>query len=123
MIATVESPTLFDDASPVEFRQIPGYAGYRAGCDGTVWSCHKRGGAGGLGETWRQLRPAFHKRHGRFNYCVRVERRKVTRRAAYLVALAFHGPRPAGLEIRHLDGDRTNDRPDNLAYGTHQENM
>lgn len=40
-----------------------------------------------------------------------------------LVALAFHGERPHGMEVRHLDGDRLNNRADNLAWGTHAENM
>ena len=42
-----------------------------------------------------------------------------------LVALAFHGPRPvgpAGKEVRHLDGNKSNNRPENLAYGTRREN-
>lgn len=39
-----------------------------------------------------------------------------------LVATAFLGPRPPGLEIRHLDGDSRNCRVDNLAYGTKAEN-
>jgi transposase len=34
-----------------------------------------------------------------------------------LVALAFIGPRPNGQVVRHLDGDKKNNRPDNLAYG------
>lgn len=46
-----------------------------------------------------------------------------TLRVHVLVAAAFHGPRPEGLEVRHLDGDPTNNRPENLAYGTHSENM
>jgi hypothetical protein len=40
-----------------------------------------------------------------------------------LVAEAFIGPRPIGLEVRHLDGDSTNNAVDNLRYGTHAENM
>lgn len=40
-----------------------------------------------------------------------------------LVAAAFHGPCPEGLEVRHLDGVRTNNVPTNLAYGTHAENI
>lgn len=40
-----------------------------------------------------------------------------------LVCLAFLGPRPAGaLHIRHLDGDKMNNRLGNLAYGTPAEN-
>ena len=42
-----------------------------------------------------------------------------------LMLLAFIGPRPitkARGEIRHLDGDKTNNRLDNLVYGTVREN-
>ncbi len=39
-----------------------------------------------------------------------------------LVARAFHGDRPSGFETRHLDGDRSNNRPENLRYGTKSEN-
>ena len=40
-----------------------------------------------------------------------------------LVLLAHVGPRPVGACIRHLDGDVTNNSLNNLAYGTHSENM
>ena len=39
-----------------------------------------------------------------------------------LVALAFHGSRPKGADVRHLNGDQKDNRPTNLAYGTHAEN-
>jgi hypothetical protein len=39
-----------------------------------------------------------------------------------LVAEAFHGPAPEGMECRHLDGTRDNNRPSNLAWGTPVEN-
>lgn len=40
-----------------------------------------------------------------------------------LVCRAFHGPRPSPVhEVRHLDGDKVNGRPDNLAWGTPAEN-
>jgi len=39
-----------------------------------------------------------------------------------IVAAAFLGPRPDGLETRHLDGDQTNNAIGNLAYSTHAEN-
>jgi hypothetical protein len=38
------------------------------------------------------------------------------------VMAAFVGPRPSGLDIRHLDGDVSNNHLSNLAYGTHLEN-
>jgi hypothetical protein len=40
-----------------------------------------------------------------------------------LVARAFIGPCPEGLEVRHLDGVHSNNSLSNLAYGTHAENM
>jgi hypothetical protein len=40
-----------------------------------------------------------------------------------LVLMAFDRLRPDGMECRHLDGDPTNNRFDNLAWGTRLENM
>jgi hypothetical protein len=40
-----------------------------------------------------------------------------------LVAAAFIGPRPEGMEVRHIDGDQLNLSASNLAYGTHSSNM
>ncbi|WP_439621469.1 HNH endonuclease signature motif containing protein [Gemmata sp.] len=39
-----------------------------------------------------------------------------------LILEAFVGPCPLGMETRHLDGDRLNNRLDNLAWGTPAEN-
>lgn len=39
-----------------------------------------------------------------------------------VVAAAFHGPCPLGMQIRHLDGNRGNASSDNLKYGTPAEN-
>lgn len=39
-----------------------------------------------------------------------------------LVASAFHGVPTDGLECRHMDGNKTNNRAENLAWGTHSEN-
>lgn len=41
----------------------------------------------------------------------------------HLVLGAFVGPRPEGMETRHLNGVRTDCRLVNLAYGTQAENM
>lgn len=39
------------------------------------------------------------------------------------IALAFFGPRPEGMEVRHLDGNPKNNAISNLKYGTRSENI
>lgn len=40
----------------------------------------------------------------------------------YLVLTAFRGPRPKGMQCRHLDGNQMNSHLSNLKWGTPQEN-
>lgn len=40
-----------------------------------------------------------------------------------VVAEAFIGPRPTGMVVRHVDGNRYNNAASNLAYGTPNENV
>lgn len=49
----------------------------------------------------------------------RVKRRIVSR----LIALAFIGPCPDDHECAHLNGKRTDNRPDNLKWATPRENQ
>jgi len=51
-----------------------------------------------------------------------VNGRRPTFKVHHLVLLAFVGPRPEGMECRHLDGNKTNNRPENLCWGTSTEN-
>lgn len=73
-------------------------------------------------------------RHGRVNAPVlkgsidkdgyrRVCLHRRTIRVHVIVAEAFHGPRPEGMECAHLDGNPQNNQADNLAWVTHQENV
>lgn len=50
------------------------------------------------------------------------DRKVICRRIGYLVLLAFVGPRPAGCEVSHLNGIRTDDRLENLTWETKKQN-
>lgn len=54
--------------------------------------------------------------------CVRLSGAK-DRKVADLVARAFIGPKPDGLEINHKNGVKTDNRPENLEYVTKSENV
>ena len=44
-------------------------------------------------------------------------------RAAQLICAAFNGPCPDGMEVRHLNGNNSDDSAGNLIWGTHQQNI
>lgn len=104
----------------VEYRDIPGFEGYRAGSDGTIWSCWRNGGAKIPKGDWRILKPKKH---------IRSDHKYVTtkfRRDApvhQLILFAFVGPKPDGMECRHLNGKASDNRIKNLAWGTRRENV
>ena len=54
---------------------------------------------------------------------VRVGRRGRVMHVHALVAEAFIGPRPDGVQVNHIDGVKTNNAPSNLEYVTRAENM
>lgn len=108
----------------VEYRDIPGFEGYRVGSDGSVWTCWRKESTGlcglymAMSDTWKKMKPRKVK-----NGYLRVKIAKKTFPVHRLVLLAFTGPRPEGHEVRHLDGSRDNNHKSNLAWGTHIENM
>lgn len=103
-----------------EWRPIDGYAGgYEVSSDSQVRSLDRLDAAG-RPVRGRILRPARLQ-----NGYLSVALHDGTQRTHYvhaLVCAAFHGPRPEGAEIRHLDGDATNNVSSNLAWGTRSEN-
>ena len=108
-----------------DFRIIPSNPAYRISRSGKVQSRWKRIGQGRgkapklvLGETWHDLTCLT----DAAGYAVVALGRRRRGRIANLLLDAFVGPRPAGQECRHLDGDRSNDSLENLAWGTSAEN-
>ena len=90
----------------------PGFPDYHVTENGKVWSSKRRG-------QW--LRPATADR-GRKVYGLFTTKGLQTFFAARLVLETYVGPRPPGLICCHKNGDRTDDRLENLYWGTYYEN-
>lgn len=99
------------------WRVVPGYEGlYEVSDAGRIRSTRRRGTAGGL------LTHKVTKRGGYLTVSLLRGCEQTTRPVHSVVLEAFVGPRPHGVEIRHLDGDPTNASLANLVYGTRSEN-
>lgn len=106
--------------STIAYKLIPGFPYYRVGDDGSVWTRRVGGNRRRLGSTWEQMKPTPDDAgYLQTQLCPG----KVSRRIHTLVLLAFVGPCPEGMECCHGDGDKTNNRLNNLRWGTHSENM
>ena len=101
------------DAS-LEYRDVSGFPGYRVATDGSVWG-RRRG-------QWRTLahRPDPH--YLRVTLCRGPALPKVRRPVHALVLEAFVGPCPDGLECCHENDDPTDNRLENLRWGTQKAN-
>lgn len=96
----------------IRYEVVPNFPDYKVGTDGSVWSKRQFG-------EWRKLHPGGDKYlavslsndSGLKQYRVHV-----------LILVVFVGPRPRGLQARHLDGDHMNNRLSNLKWGTAGEN-
>lgn len=107
----------------MQLEAIPGWHEYFAGDDGNIYSCKAWRGSKGP----RRMSPKPDcDGYLMVNLTTATSSgkcRTTTKRRAVLVALAFHGPRPNNLVVAHLSGNKTDDRPENLAYVSHAENM
>ncbi|GAB2519601.1 HNH endonuclease [Paramicrobacterium agarici] len=95
-----------------EWRPVPGYEDrYEVSNDGQVRSTSAVRNGGKVLKPWRgsqgYLQVALHK-----------DLRQTTFSVHTLVALAFHG----GPVVRHLNGDQTDNRVENISWGTQKQN-
>ena len=95
-------------------KPIPDYPHYFIIKDGQIWSKQKHYGKGG----W--LKP-FNK-DGYCRICLYKEGKHCQRPIHSLVLETYIGPCPEGMECRHLNGRRDDNRLENLKWGTKSEN-
>ena len=110
------------DEGFIEYRDIPGCVGYRAGSDGSIWSCHRQGKNGTCAGVWHKLNPVVTKA-GYLQVAIRYAGKTSTRNVHSLVLETFVGPCPDGCMARHFpSNDRANCAITNLCWGTAQQN-
>lgn len=101
--------------SGLKVREIPGWPRYWVSNDGQI-----------VGRRGRLLKPSFSKRGYAFVSLPRngafVNAQAIAVQVHKLVLLAFVGPKPEGMQCRHLDGNKVNNHISNLVWGTASEN-
>lgn len=113
------APRCYADA----IKPVPNFPGYFASRSGHVWSTWKMGckpdpDLGAL----RQVRPYTHQ-GGYSQVCLRLERARHKRYVHEIVLTTFKGPCPTNKDrCRHLNGNPSDNRPENLDWGTAHEN-
>lgn len=93
---------------------IPGFPDYYATTEGQIISTK--------GREPRVLK-AYRDKLRYTHVSLRRDGQTFTRSVHTLVALTYLGAPPEGMEVRHLDGDPSNNTLSNLRYGTHSENQ
>lgn len=96
---------------------------YRAGSDGKIYSRTRYAGFGRkVRVDWYAL--SGHKSNrGYSTVSLCHNNQKVTKTVHRLVCMAFHGMPPTpSHQVRHLNGKREDNRPENLIWGTQAEN-
>ena len=110
---------------------VSGFPGYHINRTGQVWSAHRKGRIPRCARSrwldqkdWTVRQPWCDPEGYLHHTLVRGGKGDRQRIALHiLVAAAFLGPRPDGLVVAHLDGDKSNNCPQNLAYVSQRENI
>jgi len=111
----------------VKLRRLPhSLSKYAVSRDGRVWSSHYYGPWSGDGKLWHPLQGQL-TNSGYLNVTLHLEGTPARAKANFsvhgLIAEAFIGPRPEGMQINHKDGVKTHNDYLNLEYVTATQNV
>lgn len=104
---------MLPERAGVEYRKLEGFDFYWVGSDGTVWSTARN--------RVSQKKVVI----GAYGYELAMlsrDNRSYAKPVHRLVLETFVGDCPEGMECRHLDGCRTNNKLENLCWGTRKQN-
>lgn len=101
------------------WKQVPGFQSYKVSNDGRV----RRAIDGRRYKAGYELTPKPHQRGYRYFILSDDAGKPQTRLAHRLVLEAFVGPCPEGMEACHNNGDRTDNRLENLRWDTAKANQ
>lgn len=115
----------------VAFKDIDGFPGYCVGDDGSVWSCRRRVRlpnrdgryrfATAIDQPWRRMTPQTNT-WGYSHVALSDGQAGKTITIHSLVLAAFVGPCPPGMEACHYNGNRQDNRLENLRWDTPSSN-
>jgi hypothetical protein len=106
-----------------EWRQMVGFPGYEISNKGRARSLNRvinteRGSVNLRGKVLKKGVDAY----GYITYCPSINGKNRTVKAHRAVLQAFVGECPDGFQCRHLNGDKQDNRLENLAWGTAKQN-
>lgn len=117
------------DTEPTVWQDIPGYEGkYQASNCGCIKSLKRFVKNSANGKTYSErIVPERILKAGRFaksgHLSVVLEKGKPGKPVHHIIMETFVGETPQGMEIRHLNGDPTDNRLSNLAFGSRTDNI
>ena len=100
----------------IEWAECPSFPGYAADAAGNI--INNRGKILKQHKGWVNRKATFYMKASIFKDGI-----KKVPGVHQIVADAWLGPCPEGLEVDHKDFDKSNNKPANLEYVTHQENI
>lgn len=104
-----------------EWRDIPGWPGYRVSKSGVVQTCKRTGHGNRLSDQWRTMKQADDTR-GYKSLGLKNVTKRTWIQVHVLVLMAWVGPRPEGMHGCHNDGNKHNNCLENLRWDTPKAN-